>query len=94
MMHLFKHIDYASTLEVFKKAEVHGSRLKFGDLATSRWLQKENIKLDYIKSISETMPDMRIFIIGEGEFEGFYIYSQKKETCFKFEAPEMSLKSL
>ena len=88
----FRHIDYISSLEIFRKAEVLGRRLKLGEINTSRWLQKENIKLDDIKSVSRSFPDLRIVIIGEGEFEGFYIYSQRKETCFKFEAPIFNLK--
>ncbi len=82
----FKHIDYNSSLEIFRRAEVLGRRLRMGEFRTSKWLQKENIKLDDIKSVSGRFPDVRFFIIGEGESEGFYIYSQKKQTCFKFEA--------
>lgn len=91
MMTHFRHIDYSSSLEIFSRAERSGRRLKFGDITTSRWLQKENIKLDDIKAISQHLPDSRIFIIGEGETEGFYIYSQKQETCLKFEAPILSV---
>ncbi|RKD90526.1 hypothetical protein [Mangrovibacterium diazotrophicum] len=91
-MDQFKHIDYLMSLEIFRKAEVLGRRLKLGEFRTSCWLQKENIKLDDIKSASRNFPDLRIFIIGEGEFEGFYIYSQKKESCFKFEAPVLNYK--
>jgi hypothetical protein len=92
MMDHFRHIDYRSSLEIFRNAERSGQRLKLGDINTSRWLQKENIKLDDIKSISQNLPDLRIFIIGGGEAEGFYIYSQKKETCLKFEAPFLNIK--
>jgi len=88
----FTNLDYTSTLEVFRRAEVTGRRLRMGEFNTSRWLQKENIKLDDIKRVSTFFPDLRIFIIGEGESEGFYIYSQKKETCYKFEAPILNLK--
>lgn len=88
----FRHIDYSSTLEIFRTAESAGRRLKLGEINTSRWLQKENINLDDIKRASNFFPDLRIFIIGEGEFEGFYIYSQKKETCYKFEASILNLK--
>jgi hypothetical protein len=55
-------------------------------MKTSQWLQKNHISLESVKDVSRDYPDLRIFIIGEGETEGFYIYSQKKETCFKFEA--------
>ncbi|WP_372775504.1 hypothetical protein [Mangrovibacterium sp.] len=91
-MEQFRHIDYASSLETFRKAEGLGRRLKLGEFRTSKWLQKENIKLDDIKNISRDFPDLRICIIGEGESEGFYIYSQKKETCLKFEASILNLK--
>ncbi|PTN09410.1 hypothetical protein [Mangrovibacterium marinum] len=91
MTNLFRHIDYHSSLEIFNQADRTGRRLKLGDIKTSQWLQKENIKLDDIKSISQKLPDLRIFIIGEGDTEGFYIYSQKKETCLKFEAPILSV---
>lgn len=91
MIDQFRNIDYSSSLEIFKKAETLGRRLKLGEFKTSRWLQKENIKWTDIKTISSQLPDLRIFIIGEGEFEGFYIYSQKKETCLKFEAPIFSV---
>lgn len=86
----FKQINYHQSLLLFKRADHAGRRLKLGELTTSQWLQKENINLDQIKDISRNYPDLKIFIIGEGESEGFYIYSQKQETCFKFEG-ELSL---
>jgi hypothetical protein len=75
---------------MFKQADSLGRRMKLGDFNTSKWLQKENINLDEVKDISRSYSDLKIFIIGEGATEGFYIYSQKHETCFKFEA-ELSL---
>ena len=86
----FKQISYHKSQDIFRTAELSGTRLRVGDFTTSQWLQKENINLDEVKDISRNYPDLRIFIIGEGEFEGFYIYSQKHETCFKFEA-ELSM---
>ncbi|MGQ7868615.1 hypothetical protein [Sunxiuqinia sp. sy24] len=86
----FKEINYHQSLECLKQADISGIRLRLGEVSTSQWLQKENINLDEVKQISKDYPDLKIFIIGEGEFEGFYIYSQKHETCFKFE-PELSL---
>lgn len=88
----FKQIDYTQAKETFSKAELAGRRLKLGDLNTSKWLQKENISMEAIKNISRTYPDLRICIIGEGDSEGFYIYSQKQETCFKFEATLLEIK--
>ncbi|WP_339738309.1 hypothetical protein [uncultured Sunxiuqinia sp.] len=86
----FKQINYHKSLELFEHADLAGKRLRLGEFSTSIWLQKENINLDEIKDISKNYPDLKIFIIGEGESEGFYIYSQRHETCFKFEA-ELSL---
>lgn len=86
----FKQINYHKSLDDFKRADISGKRLKLGEFTTSIWLQKENISLAEIKDISKNYPDLKIFIIGEGESEGFYIYSQLRETCFKFEA-ELSL---
>ncbi|WP_321290037.1 hypothetical protein [uncultured Sunxiuqinia sp.] len=82
----FKEINYQESLNLFRQADHSGKRLRLGDFTTSQWLQKENINLYEIKTISSNYPDLKIFIIGEGESEGFYIYSQKQETCFKFEA--------
>ena len=81
----FKKISYLESLRIFRKADQLGRRLKLGDLETSKWLQRENINLDNIKAISRNYPDLRIFIIGEGPNEGFYIYSQQMETSFKFQ---------
>lgn len=89
-MDKFKQIDYYQSLALFQLAEMKGRRFRLGDFVTSQWLQKENINLDDVKKISKKYPDLKIFIIGEGESEGFYIYSQKHETCFKFEG-ELSL---
>lgn len=86
----FKQINYRKSQDIFRHADISGKRLRLGDFATSQWLQKENIKLDEIKDISRNYPDLKIFIIGEGVSEGFYVYSQKHETCFKFEA-ELSM---
>jgi len=86
-MDKFKLVDYHLSQEIFRKAEITGRRLKLGELKTSKWLQKGKISMEDIKNVSRDYPDLRIFIIGEGETEGFYIYSQKKETCLKFDAP-------
>ncbi len=81
----FKQIEYLRSLQLFENAEKSGFRLKIGDFETSKWLQRENIKFDDIVSFSKQMPDAKIFIIGSGDDQGFYIYSQKQQTCFKFE---------
>jgi hypothetical protein len=88
----FKRIDYNLSQEIFHKATITGRRLTFGEMKTSQWLQKKNISMESVKDVSRDYPDLRIFIIGEGETEGFYIYSQKKETCFKFEATLSEIK--
>ena len=82
----FKNIDYNLSLEIFRKASLTERRLVIGEFKTSQWMQKNNISMKSIREVSRNYPDLRIFIIGEGNTEGFYIYSQKKETCFKFEA--------
>lgn len=84
-MENYKKISYLESLRIFKQADQLDRRLRIGDLKTSKWLQRENINLDNIKEISKNYPDLRIFIIGEGQSEGFYIYSQQMETCFKFQ---------
>lgn len=70
---------------LFDKAERFGQRLKIGEFDTSKWLQRENIKLDEVVDFSKQMPDSRIFIIGDGSDEGFYIYSKQQQSCFKFQ---------
>jgi len=89
----FKQINYHKSLDMFKRADSLGLRMKLGDFNTSKWLQKENINLDEIKDISRSYPDLKIFIIGGGDMEGFYIYSEKFETCLKFEAELPALKN-
>lgn len=81
----FIKIDFDVAMQNFYKAESDGSRWRVGDFTTSLWLQKNNINLDDIVAFSKNMPDSKIVIIGEGSSEGFYIYSQKQKTCFKFE---------
>lgn len=81
----FKQIEYRKSLLLFDKAERFGQRLKIGEFDTSKWLQQKNVKLDEIVDFSKQMPDVRIFIIGAGTDEGFYIYSKKLEVCYKFE---------
>ncbi len=88
----FIRIDYHSSLLIFKEAESAGYRLRIGEFHTSKWLQKENINLDVIKDISLNYSDLKIFIIGNGKYEGFYIYSKKHETCFKFEVAFSKIK--
>ncbi len=85
-MDSFKPIDYKLSQEIFRKADLTGRRLTVGEMKTSQWLQKNQVNMEMIKDFSRNYPDLRVFIIGEGATEGFYIYSQKKETCFKFEA--------
>ncbi len=85
-MDFFKEVDYKLSQEIFHKATITGRRLTIGEMKTSQWLQKKQINMDLIKDVSRNYPDLRVFIIGDGETEGFYIYSQQKETCFKFEA--------
>ncbi len=84
-MSQFIEIDFEAALKFFEEAETNGSRWRLGDFLTSKWLQKNNVNLDYIVSFSKKMPDSKIVVIGEGSTEGFYIYSQKQKTCFKFE---------
>lgn len=81
----FIEIDFETALQIFDRAESDGSRWRVGDFTTSQWLQKNTIHLDDIVSFSKNMPDSKIVIIGEGSSEGFYIYSQKQKSCFKFE---------
>ncbi len=80
----FRKISYLESLRIFRLADQAGRRLRIGDLDTSKWLQRENINLDNIKAFSSDFPDLRIFIIGNGPNEGFYIYSQQMESCYKF----------
>jgi hypothetical protein len=81
----FIEINFEAALKLFEAAEENGSRWRLGDFLTSKWLQKKNLNLDEIVSFSKNMPDSKIVVIGEGPSEGFYIYSQKQKTCFKFE---------
>jgi hypothetical protein len=84
-MSQFIKIDFEEAIKTFEEAEENGSRWRLGDFPTSKWLQKNNINLDDIVAFSKNMPDSKIVVIGEGQSEGFYIYSQKQKTCFKFE---------
>lgn len=84
-MRQFIEIDYEKALKIFDFAESNGSRWRVGDFTTAQWLQKNGIHLDDIVALSKNMPDVKIVIIGEGPSEGFYIYSQKLKTCYKFE---------
>ena len=84
-MSKFIEITFEAALKFFEDAEKNNLRWRLGDFTTAKWLQKNNINLDEIISFSKNMPDSKIVVIGEGSFEGFYIYSQKQKTCFKFE---------
>lgn len=84
-MRQFIEIDFDRALQIFDQAESNGSRWRVGDFSTAQWLQKNSIHLDDIVSLSRKMPDVKIVIIGEGPSEGFYIYSPKLKTCYKFE---------
>jgi len=84
-MRQFIEINFDTALQIFDHAESNGSRWRVGDFTTAQWLQKNTIHLDDIVSFSKNMPDVKIVIIGEGPSEGFYIYSQKLKTCYKFE---------
>ena len=84
-MRQFVEINFDVALEIFNDAEKNGFRWRVGDFTTAQWLQKNTIHLDDIVSYSKNMPDVKIVIIGEGASEGFYIYSPKLKTCFKFE---------
>jgi len=84
-MRQFTEINFDEALDIFNDAEIIGSRWRIGDFTTAQWLQKNTIHLDDIVSYSKNMPDVKVVIIGEGPSEGFYIYSPKLKTCFKFE---------
>ncbi len=84
-MSQFIKITFEEAIKSFEEAEQNGSRWRLGDFLTSKWLQKNNINLDDIVAFSKNMPDSKIVVIGEGSSEGFYIYSQKQKTCYKFE---------
>ena len=84
-MRQFIEINFEAALNIFNDAESNGSRWRVGDFTTAQWLQKNAIHLDDIVSYSKNMPDVKIVLIGEGPSEGFYIYSPKLKTCYKFE---------
>jgi len=84
-MSQFIKIPFEEAIASFQEAEINDSRWRLGDFPTSKWLQNKSINLDDIISFSKEMPDSKIVVIGEGPSEGFYIYSQKLKTCFKFE---------
>jgi hypothetical protein len=84
-MSQFIEINFDTAQKFFEEAEQNGSRWRLGDFLTSKWLQRNNVNLDNIVTFSKNMPDSKIVVIGEGSTEGFYIYSQKQKTCFKFE---------
>lgn len=80
----FSELNYQDSLEQFKIEEKAGRRIRMGELETSIWLKDNNIHLDEIKKSSIGMPDPRIVIIKEGEYMGFYIYSHKHKSCFRY----------
>ena len=84
-MRQFIEINFEAALNIFNEADSNGSRWRVGDFTTAQWLQKNTIHLDDIVSYSKNMPDVKIVLIGEGPSEGFYIYSPKLKTCYKFE---------
>jgi hypothetical protein len=81
----FLEIPYDTALTFFEEAEENGYRWRMGDFSTAKWLQRNNVNFDEIVAFSKNMPDSKIVLIGEGASEGFYIYSQKQKTCYKFE---------
>ena len=81
----FTEINFDIAIQAFELAEQDGNRWRVGDFTTAQWLQKNSINLDDIVSYSKHMPDVKIVIIGKGPSEGFYIYSQKLKTCYKFQ---------
>lgn len=84
-MRQFVEINFDEALRKFQDAEINGLRWRVGDFSTAQWLQKNTIHLDDIVNYSKNMPDVKVVIIGEGPSEGFYIYSPKLKTCYKFE---------
>ena len=84
-MHRLKKIDYLSGMKIFSEAEQIGSRMRLGDFTTSQWLQQNNINLDQVIELARQLQDAKITIIGTGLDQGFYIYSQKQKTCYKFD---------
>ena len=81
----FREIEYDTGMKLFERADRLGQRLKLGEFETSQWLQRNNLKLSEIVGFAKELPDSKIFIIGQGSEQGFYIYSQKQKTCYKFE---------
>jgi len=84
-MRHFIEFNFDDALNIFNTSETNGSRWRIGDFSTAQWLQKNGIHLDDIVPYYKNMPDVKVVIIGEGPSEGFYIYSPKLKTCFKFE---------
>lgn len=80
----FVEIVFDVAMKSFENAESNGSRWRIGEFPTSKWLQLKQINLDEVVAFSKNMPDSKIVIIGEGDDEGFYVYSQKQKRCYKF----------
>jgi hypothetical protein len=83
-MSQFIEIIFEEAILAFREAEASGNRWRIGDFPTSKWLQKNHVNLDDVLDFARKFADSKIVIIGEGQHEGFYIYSEKKKTCYKF----------
>lgn len=82
-MHSTVNIDYHLALSIFNEAEQRNNKLVLGNMDTTIWLHKENLNFDFVIHTAKKFTDSRIFIIANGTYKGFYIYSHLKKTCVK-----------
>jgi len=83
MMYQTENIEYFIAQSRFNDAEMKGLKLIPGHFETSIWLHKEKINLNSVIEVAKQFSDAKIFIISEGIYKGFYIYSPLQKGCIK-----------
>jgi len=82
-MNVARQIEYPNARIYFREAETRGKKLIMGNMNTNFWLHREKINLDFVLETAKRFSDARVFIISDGVYKGFYIYSDTRQMCLQ-----------
>jgi hypothetical protein len=82
-MNIARQIDYGTAVSFFSDAEKRGKKLLLGNMLTRFWLHKERINHEFVLESARRFSDAKVFIVSEGNFKGFYIYSESRRVCLQ-----------
>lgn len=85
-MESFTKVDLELLKNHFRVFSDDGAEMRMFDTNARFWLHRENINLDKVKAMFRFLGDAKDLIIPKGNHKGLYLFSERKNLCYKYEA--------